>query len=101
MNAKKMLANVWIYESRILPIELSHQLAPSAQIDGFDISSAQFPIGEWLPRNVHLYVQDAFSRFPRECIGMYDVVHVRYFVTVVCGRNVEGMMRNLGSLLSE
>ncbi|KAI4172210.1 MAG: hypothetical protein LQ346_008642 [Caloplaca aetnensis] len=69
------------------------------RVDGFDISSAQFPPQAWMPENVRLYVQDAFQPFAPEKHGAYDVVHVRYFSTLVKGHSLQPLVRNLVGLL--
>ncbi len=84
----------------IVPISLAAQLPTTIHIDGFDISSAQFPPKEWLPRNVHLHEQDVFAPFAAEYWGVYDVVHVRYLSTLVNNRSLGPLIRNLGTLLS-
>lgn len=49
---------------------------PTAQLDGFDISTSQFPHANWLPRNVTLHQLDALARLPDDLRGRYDVVHI-------------------------
>jgi trans-aconitate methyltransferase len=85
----------------VFPIELSQQL-PNASIIGFDISNAQFPPVEWLPLNVSLHVHDAFTPFPESHIGQYDIVHMRFFVTLLKSEDeVQRLVENLAALLSE
>ena len=84
----------------IWPLELSRELPGTARIDGFDISPAQYPHRNWLPANVILYVHNAFAPFPQEYAGVYDVVHVRFFVTLINEENVAGFIQNLMVLLS-
>ena len=72
-----------------------------ARLDAFDVSAVQFPVLEWLPANLHLHTHDAFSPFPREHLGAYDVVYIRFVVTVVSRGNVVTLLRNLIELLSE
>ena len=84
----------------IWPIETSRELPSTAQIDGFDVSDAQFPYRGWLPKNVRLHVQDVFAPFPAEHLNAYDIVHIRYFFTLLNPENVEGLVRNLMTLLS-
>jgi hypothetical protein len=86
---------------RIWPIEVSRELPPSARLDGFDISPDQYPLKEWLPPNVHLYTHDAFTPFPATYIGQYDVVHLRFFLTLLnTGEKVATLIENLMALLS-
>ena len=87
-------------QKSIFPTSLAASLPPTARIDGFDISAAQYPHREWLPGNVHLYEQDVFQPFAAEFVGVYDVVHVRFFSTLVRPGNLRGLLENLSSLLS-
>lgn len=45
-------------------------------------------------------MQDAFQPFAPEKHGAYDVVHVRYFSTLVKGHSLQPLVRNLVGLLS-
>ena len=80
--------------------EASCDLPQSALIDGFDVSAAQYPHRNWLPKNVHLHVHDAFAPFPPDRIGMYDIVNLRFFFTLLDPKNVQDMVENLMMLLS-
>ena len=82
-------------------MELSDQLPPSAQLDGFDISASQYPSEHWLPTNVSLSVHDAFTRFPEAAIGKYDVVHVALFITLIRNNDPGPLIKNLMALLSK
>ncbi|KAL8895747.1 MAG: hypothetical protein Q9207_008033 [Kuettlingeria erythrocarpa] len=90
--------------ARIYPIALSAEWQrkglTSLHVDGFDISSAQFPPEAWMPETVRLRVQDAFQPFPPDKCGVYDVVHVRYFSTLVKEHSLQPLIRNLVGLLS-
>jgi len=89
---------VQIIES-IWPIQLSGSLVPSARLDGFDISLKQFPPRHWLPPNLHLHTHDAFTPFPEEHLGCYDVIHIRFFVTMLCWDNLSSFIENIRTLL--
>ena len=83
-------------------IELAKNVAPSTRLDGFDISTNQYPVTEWLPNNVSLKTLDAFSSLPESLIGSYDVVHIRLFCLVVKSREeLNTLIRNLISMLSK
>ncbi|KAF2641482.1 S-adenosyl-L-methionine-dependent methyltransferase [Massarina eburnea CBS 473.64] len=83
----------------IWSIEVARQ-RPSAQITGFDISGDQFPRPEWLPPNLRLETHDAFATFPERHHGRYDVVNVRFFVTLLASDEmVRTVVRNLTQLL--
>lgn len=81
-------------------IELAEKLPPTAQLDGFDISTAQFPAPEWLPKNVNLTKLDAFAPIPEYLIVKYDIVHVGLFVTVVEEDDPLPLLDNLLCMLS-
>lgn len=53
------------------------------QLHGFDISTAQFPISQWLPPNVTLHQQDAFTVWPEHWQGKFDMVALRFINTFV------------------
>ncbi|RAH81718.1 hypothetical protein BO86DRAFT_389249 [Aspergillus japonicus CBS 114.51] len=65
--------------------DLSAQLPPTAQLDGFDLELTQAPPRAFLPSNVRLHEWDIFSEVPEHLVGQYDVVHVRLLVFVVGG----------------
>jgi hypothetical protein len=72
-----------------------------AQIDGFDVSTAQFPPPAWLPANVALYLHDVFEPYPEEFRGKFDLVQIRAFTSFLTPENVDTLMRHLTSLLSK
>ena len=86
---------------RIWPIEVSRQLPSSSTLDGFDISPAQYPPTAWLPPNLHLYTHDIFLPFPGQYLEKYDVVNVRFIITLLNKENFEQLADNLKTLLSE
>ncbi|KAF2198221.1 hypothetical protein GQ43DRAFT_443550 [Delitschia confertaspora ATCC 74209] len=83
----------------IWPVELSQTLSPDIQIDAFDVSRAQYPPNEWVPGNVKLHTHDAFLPFPEKHVGRYDVVHVRFFVTLLNPENIQRFIQNVVALL--
>lgn len=85
----------------IWPIELSHKLPPTASVDAVDISLAQCPPQEWLPKNIRLIAHNVFVPFPEAMLGEYDVVHVQLFATVIRDNDPAPVVKNLMSLLSE
>lgn len=76
-------------------------MSSSARIDGFDISSDQFPPQAWRGNIVHLFTHDTFNPFPSEYLGQYDIVHIRFFVTIVNNEDAEPLLNNLMTLLSK
>ena len=89
----KFLSRIWL-------IEAARTLPASAQLDGYDISSAQYPPEGWLPKNVDLKVLDMLDPVPEELVGKYDVVHVGLIVMVVRNENPTPVLNNLMTLLS-
>jgi hypothetical protein len=73
----------------------------SATLDGFNISSAQYPPQGWRPKNVNLYEQDSFKPFPQEFLGQYDVVNLRSALCYINNEDAEPLLENWVSLLSE
>ncbi|KAA8647039.1 uncharacterized protein ATNIH1004_005722 [Aspergillus tanneri] len=84
---------------RIWPISLSANLPSTVQLDGFDITDAQFPPKQWLPTNVRLEKWNIHESVPEYLLGQYDVVNIRYFALVVRKDNLSRLLRNLISLL--
>ncbi|KAL9059140.1 MAG: hypothetical protein Q9162_001358 [Coniocarpon cinnabarinum] len=80
-------------------VKLSSQLAATAQLDGFDISSDQFPHESSLPPNVHLHTSNALEPCPPELRGKYDVVNLRLFLAVVKNDDPTALLQHVCSLL--
>lgn len=56
----------------------------SAQLDGFDINPINFPNPTCLPTSMSLKQLDILAKpFPVELIGVYGIVHIRAFASVV------------------
>ncbi|KAI0441369.1 hypothetical protein F4803DRAFT_576508 [Xylaria telfairii] len=56
----------------------------SAQLDGFDINPINFPHPAYLPATVSIKQLDILAKpVPAELVGIYDVVHIRAFVSAV------------------
>jgi hypothetical protein len=75
-------------------------LPADSQLLGFDISADQYPPEEWLPENVSLHEQDAFKPFAPELVGSFDVVHLRFVITLLNAENIRPLLDNLKTLLS-
>lgn len=77
--------------------ELHSHLAKSsisAQLDGFDINALNFPDAAYLPKSVTLKQLDILAKpMPAELIGIYDVVHIRAFVSVITDSSVKDMLQ--------
>ena len=48
-----------------------------------------------------LFKLDIFKPLPKELKGKYDVVHLRFFMTVASDDNVQVVLNNLKAMLSE
>uniref|UniRef100_A0A1Y1KBW6 Methyltransferase domain-containing protein n=1 Tax=Photinus pyralis TaxID=7054 RepID=A0A1Y1KBW6_PHOPY len=80
-------------------LDLASQLPSTVVLDGFDISDGQFPHESNLPSNVKLSIMDSFDQVPPELVGKYDVVHLRFWVCIVRGNNVEKLIHHAKALL--
>jgi hypothetical protein len=88
----------------IWPIEVAEQMEATgiqATIDGFDISSNQFPLSKLLPTNIHLYEQDAFGTFPPDYVSRFDLVNIRGFVSFTRLLEAEKLLHNVSQILSK
>lgn len=72
----------------------------SVQLDGYDITPVHFPAPAYLPQSITLKKLDVFSRpLPEEMIGVYDIVHVRGFVSMIANSNVTPLLSTALALL--
>ncbi len=81
-------------------LEVAQEFPQSFQLDGFDISSSQFPAVEFLPGNITLKTMDVFGEIPDELVGKYDMIHVRAFAIVIKGGDPGPLLDNLIKMLS-
>ncbi|MDI1490453.1 MAG: hypothetical protein OHK93_001656 [Ramalina farinacea] len=72
---------------------------PKATLEGFDISSAQYPHPRLLPDNVHLNILDILRPIPADLRGKFDIVHVGLVVLVVENGNPSALLENLLTML--
>ena len=82
-------------------LDLARKVPSSWVLQGYDVSTSQFPVSQHLPSNVCLGVLDAFDDLPQDMIAKFDVVHIRAFAAVVKSGDPGPLMRNLIKLLSE
>lgn len=80
-------------------IDVAHEI-PSAQLDGFDISSDQFPCKAWLPHQITLDELDITKSIPSSLEGKYDLVHVQLFLCVVKKDGPNTILKELSKMLS-
>ncbi|KAF7896625.1 uncharacterized protein EAF01_009028 [Botrytis porri] len=83
-------------------IDLAKELAKSkanAQLDGFDISTSQYPNSALLPPNVKLDIMDIFKPVPERLRGQYDVVHISLLCVVIPDGDPRYVLDNVLTLL--
>ena len=80
-------------------IEVNRQL-PSALLDGFDISSEQYPSKAWLSPQISLAELDITKPIPSTLESKYDVVHVQLFLCVIQKDGPAKVLAELYKMLS-
>lgn len=60
----------------------------------------QYPVDEYLPKNILLKTMDAFRKIPEDIIEKFDVVHVRAFGVIVTHSDPMPLLKNIVSMLS-
>ncbi|KAL9117421.1 MAG: hypothetical protein Q9187_006040 [Circinaria calcarea] len=95
-----MLSRGFRESARCWLLELARHVPTSWTLDGFDVSSEQYPAMEYLPENISLQTLDAFDDLPAELIGQFDVVHIRAFAVVVKQGDPGPLLMNMIALLS-
>ena len=88
------------YLSRCWLLDIAREVPSSWELQGFDVSTSQFPVAANLPANVALGYLDAFDDIPAKFIARFNVIHVRAFAVVVKGGNVNPLLQNLARMLS-
>ncbi|KAJ5221119.1 uncharacterized protein N7469_010006 [Penicillium citrinum] len=88
---------IWLQEvAKVLP-------SPQLDLQGFDISDAQFPPRHRLRvsenSEIGLHVQDARKEFPPEHHGRYDLVHIRLLTAGMKAEDYKHVVKNVRSLL--
>ena len=88
-------------ESSAWLFEVAEEFASNAILDGFDISTAQFPAEKDLPANISLKILDIGSGdLPESVIGKYDLVHIRLFAFAILNDDPTPILKNLVRMLS-
>ncbi|KAJ5281465.1 hypothetical protein N7478_006837 [Penicillium angulare] len=82
----------------IWPLTLARAL-PHWQVDGFDISGDQYPFAGWVPSNVNLYEHDTFQPYPDEYHGKYDIINIRFMMTLLNKEKYHLLLQNVKALL--
>ncbi|KAJ5653364.1 hypothetical protein N7490_000367 [Penicillium lividum] len=72
----------------------------SAMLDGYDINPVNFPDAAYLPKSVSVKQLDILAKtLPAELIGIYDVVHIRAFVSVITDGDLAPILSVASKLL--
>ncbi|KAK7756138.1 hypothetical protein SLS62_001730 [Diatrype stigma] len=72
----------------------------SAQLDGYDVNTVNFPAPAFLPEKVTLKKLDILARpLPEELIGAYDIVHARALVSISASSVVPPLLSTALALL--
>ncbi|KAF5989901.1 putative methyltransferase domain-containing protein [Fusarium bulbicola] len=79
--------------------ELAPKLPTEAQLDGFDIDTSKFHDLVSLPANVKLHYGNVLEPFPKECLGRYDLVHVKLLYASLKKYEWLQAVKNLKTLL--
>lgn len=75
--------------------EIGYLLRDRCYIDGYDISSAQFPHKSCLPQNVRLIGDtDLLGELDPKMLAKYDVVHSRFWVLII-QQDISPLINNL------
>ncbi|KAF2260594.1 hypothetical protein CC78DRAFT_571122 [Lojkania enalia] len=80
-------------------IEMSRRLKPSAQLDGLDVCHDQSPPTELLPSNISLRIHDCLSEPPADLLGVYDIIHIQNFNSVIRDNDPVPVVKNMLKML--
>lgn len=83
---------IWLLDVRDLT-------APSARLEGLDISFDAAPPLETLPSNVKFRHWDVNEDVPRDLVGVFDIVHVRFLSCVLFSDQVPAAVERLFKML--
>ncbi|KAK2604077.1 hypothetical protein N8I77_007036 [Diaporthe amygdali] len=83
---------IWLLDVRELA-------APTARLEGFDISLATVPPAETLPSNVRFRHWDVKQDLPQDLVGAFDIVHLRSLSFVLLNSQVPDVVERLFKML--
>ncbi|KAL9561406.1 hypothetical protein ACKAV7_014761 [Fusarium commune] len=70
------------------------------QLQGFDINPLNFPAAPFLPKSIKLSTLDVLARpLPAELQGIFDVVHVRAFLSIIRHGDLAPLLTSVLALL--
>ncbi|KAF9888042.1 hypothetical protein FE257_009306 [Aspergillus nanangensis] len=79
--------------------EAAKELPSTTQLDGFDISSEQFPNERQCPPNLTFDLMDSYLDPPLSLVGQYDVVHLRMWASNMKNGDSGPILRHAMQLL--
>ena len=82
-------------------MDLAEQLAPSAQLDGFEMSGDLFPSRDLWPDNVKYHVLNSLDSVPEQFVGKYDLVHLRMWAGNISCSQLSILTKNILNMLSK
>ncbi|KAI0883928.1 uncharacterized protein GGS22DRAFT_27825 [Annulohypoxylon maeteangense] len=87
---------VWLSD---LDEELSRK-GISASLDGYDVNPINFPAPAHLPQSITVKKLDVLARpLPQEITGVYDIVHVRAFTSIIVNADLDPLLSTALALL--
>ncbi|KAK7723476.1 hypothetical protein SLS63_008889 [Diaporthe eres] len=84
--------SIWLLDARDL-------VAPSARLEGFDISLDGVPPADTLPSNVKFSHWDLKEDLPEDLVGVFDIVHLRSLSFVLLNDQVPAAVQRLFKML--
>jgi len=80
---------------------MSRLVKTSARLDGLDVSHEQSPPPTLLPANVHLRLHNCLADAPEDLVGVYDVIHIQNFNSIVRDNNPVSVIENMLKMMSK
>lgn len=75
-------------------------MAPSARLEGFDISHDSAPPAEALPSNVRFRIWDVKQDVPEDLVGVFDIIHLRFLSFVLLNDQIPAAVERIFKMLS-
>ncbi|KAK7909031.1 hypothetical protein PG985_014909 [Apiospora marii] len=69
------------------------------QLDGYDVNVANFPAPDFLPSTINLKELDTMKPPPEEIVGIYDIVHIRAFSSILVDTGVTPLLSFVHAIL--
>ncbi|KAK8091526.1 hypothetical protein PG997_001887 [Apiospora hydei] len=82
--------------------DLHDELAKSgitAQLDGYDVNAASFPAPAFLPPSIRLKELDILKPLPEDLVGVFDIVHIRAFASLLVDTGVAPLLPFIHAML--